>query len=455
MKRRIRRAATAVVAIGLAAGVAACTSSPAEPSPTTTAPSPTSTPTSSGRLSLAIYGQPEETEVLVELARSFDRSRHDLAVSVSTYRTHAEAVRAYRAGPVPDVFMADRSDLPWLRSEGRTRRVDELLDERGVNFSATYARDSLQAFSADNGLECLPYAMSPLVVYINTDLVDFEAMAARGLDVPEEPDKWTWEQFEAAARFAARPRNNAWGLYVEPSLSQLSPFILSAGGEIFDDPSAPTTTVFSSDETQSALETVLPVLRDPRLMPTEEELEGKDPVRLFKQGRIGMMVGYRNLVPEMRQTAPLSFDVMPIPTISRTQTVGEVSGICMSSGTTDPDVAADLMISVFSDEAVGQVAHLGYLVPANVVVAQSDTFLQPGRQPANAAVFNTGVRSIVLPPLIDDFPEVSRAIEGDLADLLSVPVLELPELTAQIDADAQAVLSPETSSASPSGSTTP
>ena len=40
------------------------------------------------------------------------------------------------------------------------------------------------AFSAANDQQCMPYGVSPMVVYYNTDLIDFDRMAQRGLDVP-------------------------------------------------------------------------------------------------------------------------------------------------------------------------------------------------------------------------------------------------------------------------------
>ncbi|MFN7137642.1 MAG: hypothetical protein ACK4MU_09030, partial [Thermomonas sp.] len=49
--------------------------------------------------------------------------------------------------------------------------------------------------------------------------------------------------------------------------------------------------------------------------------------------------------------------------------------------------------------AAREVARAGRMVPANLEVAESVAFLQPGLQPANAGVFNVAVRDIVLSPL--------------------------------------------------------
>src|SRR4029079_15781076 len=100
--------------------------------------------------------------------------------------------------------------------------------------------------------------------------VDFQAMANRGLDAPIVDDEdlskkpsWTFDQFQAAADYASRPRRGIAGFYIAPTLRGLAPFINSAGGSIFNDDDPPTSLAFSSDGTKSALERVLPVLRDP------------------------------------------------------------------------------------------------------------------------------------------------------------------------------------------------
>ena len=93
-----------------------------------------------------------------------------------------------------------------------------------------------------------------------------------GLDVPTVDDEdlskkptWTLEQFQAAAEYASRPRRGIAGFYIAPTLRGLAPFIYSGGGNVFDNDDEPTSLAFSSDDTKSALEKVLPVLRDPKL----------------------------------------------------------------------------------------------------------------------------------------------------------------------------------------------
>jgi multiple sugar transport system substrate-binding protein len=358
--------------------------------------------------------------------------------------------------------MLSQRDLAALTEGDLLRPVDELLDERGVSFGDTYARDALEAFAVDNALTCIPYSVSPMVIYYNTDLIDFPTMVRRGLDAPDPPEgtlptSWNFDQFTAAAQFATRPRRGTRGVYVEPSLAGLSPFIYAGGGKVFDDNRRPTSLAFSDDSTRSALSTTLTLLRNAQVTPTAAQLAKADAITLFEQGKLGMIAGYRNLVPRLRAAPGLNFDVMPMPSISRSATVGDVTGLCLSSQTEEVSAAANFLVSVLSTESVAEIVREGYTVPADVTVASSDDFLQPGEQPANASVFRTAVRRIEIPPLLESWAALEEAVAPTLRELVTYPVTlddaTLIALTEEIDAESQQVLLPP--EPTPSGSLSP
>ncbi len=449
------RALVALLAAVVLGSLAACSGAESEPPP----PSPSATPSPSGpvELTFGVFGPEREVAAFKGVADQY-AAANDVSVDVVSYPSSEAAARAYASGDLPDVFLLSQRDLALMTEQELLRPVDELLDERGVSFGDTYARDALEAFAVDNSLTCIPYAVSPMVIYYNTDLIDFPTMVRRGLEAPDPPEgelptSWNFDEFTAAAEFATRPRRNTRGVYIDPSLAGLSPFIYAGGGEVFDDNRAPTSLAFSSDSTRSALETTLTLLRDAQVTPTARQLARADATTLFKQGQLGMIAGYRSLVPELRSMPGLNFDVMPMPSISSTATVGDVTGLCLSAETEEVSAAANFLVSVLSDESVAQVVRQGYTVPANVAVASSNDFLQPGRLPANAAVFRTSVRRIEIPPLLESWDDLETAVAGGLRQLVTVPILDeetLARLTEQIDLDSQTVLSPP--EPSPSGS---
>ncbi len=441
---RVVGAALAALALALTA----CTGDGDSPEPTPSSPSQQPEPVT---LILGVFGPEREVAAYGALAEQYHAQQPHVTVDVVSYPTADAASRAYRSGDLPDLFLLSQRDLAPFTEGDLLRPVDELLDERGVSFGDTYSRDALEAFAVDNSLTCIPYSVSPMVIYYNNDLIDFPTMLERGLDAPEAPEgelpsSWDFEQFTAAAEFATRPRRGTRGVHIAPTLSGLSPFVYAGGGRVFDDNRQPTSLAFSDDSTREALRTTLTLLRDAQVTPTAAQLAKSDATTLFEDGRLGMIAGYRSLVPRLRAAPDLDFDVMPMPSISRTATVGDVVGLCLSSQTEEVSAAANFMVSMLSDESVAQVVREGYTVPANVTVASSDDFLQPGLQPLNAVVFRTSVRRIEIPPLLESWEDLEAAVDEPLRQLVTGQGLldeaTLDALTDDIDERSRAVLSP-------------
>ncbi len=455
-----RRWVVVPLVLALGAAVAGCSGDddPAPPEPSTTGAVPRAD------LTFGVWGTEKEIAAYQGAVDTYNAYHDEATVTVKSYATHDDLDAALDAGQVPDVFLVQRSDLAHLRENKVNQPVGGLLDDRDVDFGDGYSRPALEAFSDDRDLQCMPYGISPMVIYYNPKLVDFAAMAERGLNAPTVDDEdltkrpgWTFEQFQAAAEYASRPRRGIAGFYVAPTLRGLAPFIYSAGGSIFNDDDKPTSLAFSSDDTRSALEEVLPLLRDPKLTLSAEQLAEKTPLEWFREGKLGMIAGFRDLTPELRPTGVLDFDIMPMPVVDDAATVGDLTGICIAKGTQDVSEAADFLVDFISTDSVSAVAAAGYLAPANTKVALSDAFLQPGRAPRHASVSNNSIKSMRVPPLIDNGADLEAAVAPSLKALLEVEVPDLDALTDQIDEASQAVLSPPDpeDTASPSDDSSP
>ncbi|WP_432476723.1 ABC transporter substrate-binding protein [Nocardioides sp. GXQ0305] len=406
----------------------------------------TTPPTATDRtLEFGVFGSEEELDAYASLVDVYNVLYDGAEMTMTGYNSREELMGEIReTGEVPDVFLTEQRDLAWLREKQLLQPVDSMLIERGVDFGDLYSRGSILAYSADSRLQCMPVGISPMVIYYNTELIDFEAMRLRGLPAPEEGLSWNYEQFVAAAEFASRPKRGTRGIHVDPSLTGLAPFIYAGGGEVFDDVEAPTSLAFSDDSSQAALGTVLQVLRDPRLTLSQKQLSKRSAMEWFERGKLGMIPGFREQVPMLRQVPDLEFDVIPIPAIERNATIGNFSGMCVSADTGNLTAAADFLVHMNSPVSIRRVASTGHLVPANLEVALSQDFLQPGRDPLHAQVFTNSVRSIVLPPLLDNWADLEDAVHSSIMTLFVAPVItDLEALTLRIDEQSQTVLGPE------------
>jgi len=423
------RRVVAVAALALSLLVSGC--SDGDPSVEPTKPAGPQGPV---LLSLSVYGPPQVVTAYAEIASRFSVANPGVTVSVRPFTSAATARAALaqqvRTDDVPDAFLAPLGDLPDLIAAHTIQRVDALLGERGVDFGDGFQRSSLEVFSADNALQCMPVDVSPLVVYYNTDLIDLATLTEPDQTPVNSVEGWDLTQFAAAAQSVTGTGKR--GVYVAPNLLQIAPFIASGGGALVDDVANPTTLQLASGSSASAMEKLLEVVRDPLLTFDEAEIAAVPAEKRFRDGQLGMMLGFRDLTPRLRADADLDFDVMPLPRIGSEATVGDSSGLCLSAATLHPEETADFLAYAVSDEAAGLLAETGYVVPTNLVSVHSTSFLQPGRDPASAGVFAASVRDIKPLPTVDAWPEVARMASPLLTELFYLPVIDPLQLRLEV-----------------------
>jgi multiple sugar transport system substrate-binding protein len=419
---------------------------------------PTPTPEAPTEVTLAVYGAPPVIEAYKRLAATYTVEHQGVKVVVDDYPSHASAMEAIadatEEGNPPDLFLMDHDDLAGLSEQKAIRRVDDLLAEREVDFGDGYTRNGLEAFSADATLQCMPTDVSPLVVYYNPRLVELDEIAEPGSNPVTQKDGWSLEEFGRAAAQPRRP--GVRGLHVVPDLEQVAPFIWSEGGDVVDDTEEPTTLTLSDGPSAAAMEQLLEIVRDPALTFGEKALRKRSAIDRFKDGRLGMLLDYRDLTPELRADPSLTFDVMPLPRLGSAATIAQMSGLCISSASEHPEEAADLLAALISEDDASVLAATGYVMPSNLDALNGDAFLQPGQRPLHSDVFTRELRRAQMLPSTTTWPDVSTAAAFQLKQLFYEPViLPLQERLEAIDESSVPLFTPpETPSPSPSASPT-
>lgn len=433
------RLTVAALAFLAALALAGCADD-SEPRPT---PSTSPSTPASRALSLTVIANSEEATAWEDVVQAFvPPDDEKVTVKLRTWVDAGEAAEAIQSGePLPDLFMINRAQMEALVAEGRVQPVSDLLDARDVDFGDGYERTTLLEFSADNALQCMPWGANPRVIFYNTDLIDFAKMGARGLDVPEDTESWSFDQFVVAAMHASRPALGRRGFYVDPTLDGLAAWIYAANGSFFDDNTEPGALAFGTEETNAALDTLLPVLRQQRLTLTPEQLAENTPLEWFEKGKLGMLVGDRTLVPELRTQPTLRWDVLPLPSIEQTATTGDGTALCMSADAPSEE-AADLLAHVISQESEQRIAREGYFVPTSAPALESDDFLQPGRLPLNARAFSHSIRQIEWGVTRFVTPELTAAVQPGIDELLHSTLPDVPAITASMDQAGSAVWTP-------------
>jgi multiple sugar transport system substrate-binding protein len=199
------------------------------------------------------------------------------------------------------------------------------------------------------------------------------------------------------------------------------------------------------------VEKLLEIVRDPALTFNEKALANRSALQRFEDGRLGMMLGFRDLTPVLREQQTLTFDVMPLPRVSSSATIARMSGMCLSEGSQHTKEAADFLAALISDKNAGILAATGYVMPSNVDVLNSDDFLQTGQRPLHSEVFARELRRAQMLPSTTTWPAVEETTGESLNQLFYDPViLPLQDRLKAIDAASVPLLTP--SKATPSSS---
>ncbi|QNN52436.1 ABC transporter substrate-binding protein [Nocardioides mesophilus] len=436
--------ATLVLGTTLAGCSAASVQSPGPDEPAASAsstPAPSSpAPSAPVTLSFGISGDATLRAAYRKLAQAYTNEHPDVTIEVERVPGDEGLAEWLQQEGAPDVFVASNAQAPALVENDLVQPVDQLLEDRDVSFGDGYQRLGLEAFSADQALQCMPYDVSPLVVFYNPGLVPFRRLVEPGADPLTPESGWTWEQFTEAARLMSR--KGVKGVYVEPSLRTLMAFARSAGTDIVDDPREATTLTLSDDATRAALEEVLTVVRDPDLTPTARQLERRGAISRFSHEQIGMIIGTRALVPKLRKNSDFAFDVFPLPRLGRSRTVAEVTGYCLAADSAHTEAAADFVAFAAGERGSAILAETGAVVPANLPTLNSLSFTQPGEPPQSVLVFDDALEKATLVPFDPGWPELVAALQPDVARMFNEPLIDLDQLLPQMDERSRDFLEP-------------
>lgn len=426
-------------------------------------PSEASATVAPAYLRVVVYGPAPVTKAWRQVAARFSAANPRDRVEVTTYPDAAAAFDAVRtaaaAGKAPDLFLSSSQDLPTLMSDGLIQPVSEFLGNRQVDFGDGYVRGAVEEYSRDNALQCMPVDYSPLVVYYNSSLVDLTAAQGSSPSPIGASEDWTMDQFITAARLAAHGGRH--GIYVAPDIDEVGPFLTTAGGGVVDSPDNPTSLTFSSDGSVKGMAQLLALVLNPRVA-LPSSTPRATAIRDFENGRLAMILGYRDLTAELRAHTKVPFNVLPMPRVGAAATSGHSDALCMSRTTADPAAAADLLADMVSPPAMRTLASTGYVMPTSLAVISSDAFWQPTEMPSAANVFTDQVRNIVERPETGGWAAVERYANARLRALMTssspAQAQDPTILKARMqvtDAVSQRMLTPPTPTASPSQSPTP
>jgi multiple sugar transport system substrate-binding protein len=241
---------------------------------------------------------------------------------------------------------------------------------------------ALDAFAWQGETLCIPQNLSSLVVYYNKDLFD-----QAGLPYPK--DDWLWAEFLRDAQALTRDvdgdgQSDQHGVGFETVLARFAPFIWQHGGEVTDNNITPTRLTLDWPPSREAITWVVDLQTKYHVMPDAEQEAAEDSASRFMNGRLGMYLNSRRVVPDLRQITAFDWDVAPLPRDEHIASVLHADGYCMPSSVKNKDLVWKFIEYANSPEGQQIVAATGRTVPSIKSVAESPAFLDPNQKPSNS-----------------------------------------------------------------------
>lgn len=336
---------------------------------------------------------PEELTTFQDIVDSFNQSQSDIEATIIPVSEEEDLVTRLSTdiagGRAPDVFFANYRYVDSFVTKGLLESVQGKLDSSTAFKADDFYPVAMEAFNFDGQQYCLPFNASSLVVYYNKDLFE-----SAGLEAPS-PD-WTWNDMVGDAKSltglapvggGASDEDTTSGIGVDPQLIRVAPFILSNGGELADDVVNPTKLTLTSPPAIEAMQAFLDLGTVGEVTPSEAQMESEGVESLFANGRLGMIMESRKVVPGFRNITGFDWDVAPLPQFKEPMSILHSDGYCMTKGSEHPAEAWTFLEYAAGEAGQEISAESGRAVPSMISVADSKAFLDPDAAPASSQVF--------------------------------------------------------------------
>lgn len=370
-----------------------------------------------------VFGDLAEKAAYEQLVAAFSARRPDIRVELSHIASQSDYRKRlgidFAAGTPADVVLLNYRRYAAYAAQGALEPLGPYLDRSSVIKPADFYPTALAPFQWNGTLACIPQNLSSLVVYYNKTLFD-----QAGLPYPAQG--WTWNDFLATAQALTTDSDGdglaeQHGLGTEPSFFRLAPFIWQNGGDLVDNPAAPTALALDTPAAQAATQWFVDLQMVHHVVPNRVEEEAEASESRFLNGRLAMFLNSRRGVPTYRAIAGFDWDVAPLPRGQQAAGILHADAYCLPAASTEKQAAWTFIEFANSVEGQTIIAGSGRTVPSLRAVAESPAFLDRSAKPYSSRVFLDTIPLLRAVPVIANWAdiedrvgqEIERAFYGD------------------------------------------
>jgi multiple sugar transport system substrate-binding protein len=296
----------------------------------------------------------------------------------------------------------------------------------------------LNAYKYNTGLYGIPRESSAIVLYYNKDLFD-----AAKLPYPDASltfDKYL-ELAQKLTKKDAQGNITQFGSYAMTDYTSLWTVLWSMGGDVFD--ATKTKCVMNTPAAISAVQWMADLSNKYKVAPTAGQAGAMNADQLFLSGKVAMYFSGRwsTMTLWNAGTSAPHWDVAPVPALSpETRATRTSAGAyAIAKDSKHPQETWDFLKFLTSEEAYTFLTKSGLIIPAYKPVANSDTFLQPGKDPAHGQIFLDAMSYARFEPIGPFYPKVTDVINAGLGpvwDGTKTAAQVIPDLCPKLEAAA-------------------
>ena len=341
-------------------------------------------------IQFASWGSKSEVEILKPLLDEFEHQNPDIKIEfIHIPQNYFQKIHLlFASKKAPDVIFLNNQYLPVYANAGLLREfTDNDFDKE------EFYPQSLDALSWDGSVYAVPRDISTLVIFYNKDIF-------KDKNVPYPHSGWTMEEFlQSAQKLTSLP--DVFGISFEEDVLFYLPYLMSFGGGVLSDDL--TSDISNTPESKAGLQFYADLRSKYHVAPLKSESASATMAQMFLQGRLGMYLSGRWIVPKFREEAFFDWDVAEFPKGSAgSVTPLDASGWAVSAQSKNPQAALKLVKFLSSKEAIEKFTESGLIVPAREDVALSEKFLD-GQKPYNSRAFIDSVNNAKPTPVSVDY----------------------------------------------------
>ncbi len=340
-------------------------------------------------LQFASWGSESEIKILTPILDDFEKQNPNIKIQfMHIPQNYFQKIHLlFASNTAPDVIFINNHYLPVYANAGLLEDLSE--QSKIFEFDKFYSK-SLETLSWDGKIYAVPRDISNLVIYYNKDIFD-------KYNIPYPSDNWTLDDMvKTSQKLTHLP--DVFGISFEEEPIFYLPYLMSFGTKDLTD--------FEDVKIQKGLKFYSDLRKKYHTAPYKEESASATMAQMFLQGRIGMHLSGRWLVPKYRQEADFDWDIAPFPMLNKSSALPmDASGWAVAKSSKHKSEALKLIKYLSSEENSEKFAQSGLIVPARIDSANSEYFLDK-QKPKNAKVFLSIIDTSIPTPVVVNFREI-------------------------------------------------